>query len=210
MSKLLRMASVSLVLLGALLVQPAPGADKEKKLESKKSTMKSAAGIDFVKELGLDFDALKNLGARIDQAWSVCDPVGLSAAARDLMVAEKVAGKSAAVKAADLAKEATKMALERNRPSELKAVAMNLDDAGAKKELTDKAAATEKEIAKRKDGEKDRAILGTLSIINTTEYYVTIYVDYTSVGVIRPYSTGSVFVVDRRQTRPGDEPRGNR
>ena len=58
MTKRLQMVGVALAVLGVLLVQPALGADKEQKLESKKTPMKSAAGIDFLKELGLDFDSL--------------------------------------------------------------------------------------------------------------------------------------------------------
>lgn len=162
--------------------------------EAKGEKRTPATTIDFQNSLGLSFDSLRGLGARIEQARTAADPVGLAAAARELAVAEKTSGKSASVKSADLLKEATEMARQRNNPDELKAVALLAGDKEDRKALNDQAAKAQKELLARKNGEKKRGITGTLSVINQTRWYIRIYVNYQYVGTVRPFATGSVFV----------------
>ena len=104
---------------------------KEKKIEveSKAEKYQSAAGIDFAGSFGLSFPSLTTLGARIEQARQAADPVGLAQAANELLIAEKVSGKKAPISADDLRKQAVKMALNRQRSSELQAVALLTSDA---------------------------------------------------------------------------------
>jgi hypothetical protein len=162
--------------------------------ESRKKT--PASTIDFAGELGLGFASLKSLGPRIELARSAPDPVGLAAAAAELGVAERVAERQAALKAADLLKEAIDMARARNRPDELNAVALYAGDDSAKKDLQDRARKAGQAAASRKSGERARGITGRLYVVNNTKWYITIYVNYERVGVVNPYGAATMYVGD--------------
>jgi hypothetical protein len=181
-----------LLLWGAVASQ---AADKDgKSLEDKGKKTVSAATIDFAAELGLDFPSLKGLGLRIERAEVAPDPVGLAGAALELSVAEKTSGKKAKVKSEDLLKKAVHMAHRRNRPDELKAMALLVHDSKLSKELSQQAAKAQKELDDRKNGEKSRGIEGRLFVTNHTGYYIKVYVDSRDVGTVNPYSTATMWV----------------
>jgi hypothetical protein len=181
-----------LVLMSGTSAQAAD--EKEKKIESKGKQKVSAAVIDFAADLGLNLAALNRLGARIDQARSEPDPVGLAGAARLLGVAEKVSGKTAKIKAADLMKEAVEMAQRRDRPEELKALALMTRDPKVSKTLNDQAAKAEKVQQDLKNGEKTRGIEERLYVVNKTGYYIRVFLDYRYVGTVYPYHTATMWV----------------
>jgi hypothetical protein len=86
------------------------------------------------------------------------------------------------------------MAKRRNRPAELKALALMTRDSKAAKALAEQAAKAQKEIDDRKDGEKTRGIEGRLFVTNKTRFYVKIYVDYRLVGTVDPFSVATMYV----------------
>jgi hypothetical protein len=167
---------------------------KDEKPNGKSSVIKSkvepahrAAAIDFAAVLGLDFDSLSGLGARIDQGRKAADPVGLLNAAQELAAAEKVSGKKAALTAQKLREEAVKLAKLRGHSKELKALSLLVKDGSTAKDLdTLAASAAKREAAEAKAlaaGEKAR---GTtfLKVENYTPITATIYVNGTPVGYV--------------------------
>jgi hypothetical protein len=179
-------------------VHPLPSqaaADKEgkKALESKADTAPPAGTIDFAAALGMDLVSLRTIGGRIDQARWSCDPVALAAIAKELGAAEEASGKKAALTAEKLTKEAAELAHFRNRPSELKTVAVLIGGA-AKDELLKQATETGKEIEARKGGERSRGVEGRLYVDNHTGYFVDIFIDGENRGTVKPYHIGTVYV----------------
>ncbi|HKI38559.1 MAG TPA: hypothetical protein VKA46_42315 [Gemmataceae bacterium] len=148
-----------------------------------------AAGIDFATTFGLGFDSLKTLGVRIEQARTAADPVGLAVAATELSVAEQVSGKKTTIKADDLLEEAVQLVKLRKRPEELKAVALIAAQHTDAEALNKQARAAEKEIARRKAGEKTRGVQGTLTVINKTEFNISIYINGLLSGAVAPYDS---------------------
>jgi len=170
-------------------------ADKEKELTVKAETREMAATVNFRKEYELPFESLTTLGSRIDQLRLSNDPVGLSAAASELWVAEKVSGKKAKVTASDLQSEAVKLAKIRDRHLELQAVALRVEDKKVKEELeklADEAKKREEEELKaQKRGDKERGVLGTIRIANDTAYTIQVQVngqDFFYVNKYRNYT----------------------
>jgi hypothetical protein len=161
---------------------------KEVKKDSKGTPYKSAAAIDFAQELGLPFNTLTALGARIEQARQDGDPVGLAAAAAELSAAEKVSGKKAGLTAADLEKEAVTMARERGRSKELQAVALLLPDASADlKDAAEKAAKREQqEAAAARSGEKKRGVQGELTVYNDSSQSANVFYNGQHLGWVEP------------------------
>ena len=179
----------------ALASMTAVAADKDEKqvVETKATKSVAAASVNFGEALGLDLQGLATLGSRIDQARSAMDPVALILAAKELIVAEEISGKTASIKAADLTKEALDLAKARNRPTELKAVGA-LTGGEAKTELAALADKAEAEIKSRQGGEKTRGIEGTLFINNNTRWYIDIYINGVQRGTSYPYNSGNVYV----------------
>ena len=167
--------------------------DKKKMIETRATKVELAAAVDFGEALGLDLVSLGSLGSRIDQARMATDPVALALAAKELAVAEEISGKTASIKASDLAKEAVTLATARNRPSELKAVAA-LTGGEDKTELLALAGKAEAAIKARQDGEKPRGIEGTLYVRNNTRWYIDLYINGVKVGTSYPYNNGSIYV----------------
>jgi len=175
------------------------GKGGKKVIESKGEAKPSAVTVDFPKALGLDFPVLTGLGARIEQARDQGDPVGLAAAARELAVAEEVGGKQAAVKSADLYKEAIEMAKRRAVPQELKAVAKLAGKAADSKSLEMEAKRAEAHIAKlledRKDpNSKTRGIMGQLHVDSRVNAFIRVYVDGRYVGSMGPFGDIYPFI----------------
>jgi hypothetical protein len=190
------------LLVGFLVTAPRAQEQEGKKQGQKlseKSDMKKfivATTVDFPSQLGLSFDSLRGLGARIEQARTAADPVGLANAAAELSIAEKVSGKEATIKSSELMKAAAEMARYRNQPDELKAVAMLITDDSTKEGLKEQAAKAEKLLAERKgkEEERPRGIENELTVVNHTAYYVSIYVNFNYRGTIAPHSYDSYYV----------------
>ena len=166
---------------------------KEQKIEAKAVEAKDAASVNFAKDLGVALAGLRTLGQRIDAARAEPDPVALALAARELDAAEQVGGKKASLTSADLVKEAVGLARDRNMPDELKAVAKLVPDG---KELEEQADKTSKELDRRKQGEKPKAIVGTLTVHNHTRFYINVFVNGHNRGTVAPFSNFYVGVYD--------------
>jgi len=185
-----------LCLLTNLGLRSALADDKEKKeqnIETKSAEAKDASSVNFAKDLGLSLAGLRTLGQRIDAARAEPDPVALALAAKELEAAEQVSGKKASLTSADLVKEAVQVARDRNIPDELKAVAKLVPDS---KELEEQAEKTAKEIQRRKDGETQKAITGTLTVHNHTRWYIDVHVNGFKRGTVAPFGNFYVGVYD--------------
>jgi hypothetical protein len=171
-----RSLSVALLVLGvgaaAVLTPSVRSADdKDKKGEVIKTNAKDtplARTIDFPEALGVHVPSLLTLGGRIDLAREEANPVCLALAAKELAAAEKAGGKMAAVKAADLEKEAAEMAARRVNADEIKIVQGLVSEEKCQKLL-------EEALAKTK--ERTKGITGTCRVVNTSGRTVAIYIN---------------------------------
>jgi hypothetical protein len=156
------------------------------------------ASIAFNKELGLGFDSLETLGARIDQARKSSDPVGLANAANELTIAEKVSGKKAKLTSSELWKESIDLAELRGSSAELKAISQMLSDEAVAKKLAKQAAVAEKREDERRtaiaSGEQQKGISGYSQVVNNTNELVTVYVNGFMAGSLFPGQNGTSFV----------------
>jgi uncharacterized protein (TIGR03000 family) len=99
------------------------GKEKDRQVVTTKAEKRVAATtVNFKKELGLPFDSLGTLGARIEAARRKPDPVALAHTASELAVAEKVSEKKASVTSKLLLAESAQLAALRRQVAELKAV----------------------------------------------------------------------------------------
>ncbi|MBI3462947.1 MAG: hypothetical protein HY000_07780 [Planctomycetes bacterium] len=181
---------------------PAAAPSAEKVLATKVGTGEKccfgACAINYRKELGVPLEYLDTLGARIHQARKTPDPVELALAAESLAVAEKVAGKKAAITADDVLKDALRIAKMRNVSAELAAISQIVDEGSLKKELSEMAAAAQeqeqeaKSAAARQDA--TRELFGTLRVVNLTHECLRIYVDGQCVGVVHEGMVGHFHV----------------
>jgi len=176
---------------------------KEKAITPKGETRHLAAAINFNKELGLEFDSLKTLGTRIDQARSAPDPVGLLGAAQELAAAEKASGKHSTLTAETLTKEAVDLARLRSNSKELKAAAALVHDEKTAKDLESEASKAEKREADQakafKSGEKTRGT-DVLRVVNETPYYAYVYVNGTLVATTPPYTQADYLIFMKYDT----------
>jgi hypothetical protein len=196
---LTRWIIVSGLLLSGLMLTMAGTAappDKQVPKEEKASgkVVPLATTIDFGAALGLDFPSLKALGARIEQARSAADPVGLAGAATELAAAEKAAGKKSPIPAAELFKEAVEMAGRRDVPEELQALSFLVSDAGVKKELQRQAGEAAKRQKARAEGERPRGIRGSLTVYNNSGRTVAIFINDHYVGNVGGNNEYSFYV----------------
>ena len=181
-------------------------ADEPKKIESKLThTGVSPTSVDFRKETGLTFSGLTTLGARIAQARSAADPVGLASAARELAVAEEVSGKKAKITAKSLSDEAIRLVTLRNDSKELKAVSLLTDDAAAKEKLGKASkAAGEAEMAAKQaaaGGKVEKGIVGTLVVINQSpDECVNVYDNGRFLGTVHAGTTQAFHVHDHGES----------
>ncbi len=191
--------------LGVVLSQVAVGDDKAggkkgQTGEAKPHTGTLATTIDWGKTLGLNFPSLTTLGARIEQARSQADPVGLAAAAKELAAAETVSGKNAAITAADLLKEATELAKFRFDANELKAVALLIGDGADSLDLLGEAKKAAKFHAEqrkaRQAGETTRGIRGQVRFDSRVDAFISCYVNGRYVGSMGPVGDVFCFVGD--------------
>jgi hypothetical protein len=181
--------------LASLSLADEPKKGNGKELMDKGKQTPTALTVDFSGQLGLGYEYLRTFGARIDLARTVVDPVDLAAAAQELAAAEKVSGKQASIKAADLTKETVEAAERRNMPEELKGVAALITDEQTRKDLETRAASAEKARSARQ-GEKKRGIQGTLSVYNNTDRTVTIWVNDQYMGYVDANSETSYYIGD--------------
>ena len=100
----------------------APTGDDKQVVDSKATPRTAAASVNFRQQLGLPFPSLGTLGTRVDAARRAHDPVSLANASSELAVAEKVAGKKAAVTSSQLFKESVELAKMRRKEKELQAL----------------------------------------------------------------------------------------
>lgn len=151
----------------------------------------SGSSIDFSQELGLNYPSLVTLGARIEQFRTTSpDPVGLSAAAHELSIAENVSGKKAELTSESLLKEAVHMATVRHNSAELKAVMHYVKDEKVRDELETAAHRAGKDEKTRdeqaKAGAKTRGIYHELIVNNRSRQFVRVYYNRRFVGSLRP------------------------
>jgi regulator of replication initiation timing len=222
MSKLQRVLGLSVLLVGlvslGLADEPKKGDPDEQEIKTaKKEKGQLATGINFNKALGLSFDSLSTLGARIDQARRDGDPVALANEANELAVAEKVSGKKASLTSEELWKQAEQLAEMRRVPTELKALSLMIPEDTAREKLSKLAEAADKremEQARRvKAGERQKGITGTLKIVNKTDDVLQIYVNGFHVGWVGRFGTTEFRVGDpeggqtylRAESVDGDE-----
>jgi hypothetical protein len=197
-TKALGMALVAYV--GLLATGGLPAQEKaatEKKVESKSEKYTSAATVNFGGALGLPFESVANLGARIEAARRQADPVSLTVLGLELGAAEKVAGKKADLTSDTLLKEGVDLAKLRGNSKEMLMVAQLLKDDKAAKELTveaDKAAKRESdEAAAAKSGEAPRGAQ-YLRVHNAFHEGVQIYVDGQQVGWVQPGAHETFYI----------------
>jgi hypothetical protein len=171
-------------------------ATKESKLE--KAT--PATAVDFVGTYKLSLQSIATLGSRIEAARSAADPVTLAILARELGVAEKVAGKKADLTADALAVEAVDLAKLRNQSDELAAVALAVDADAARTELQKHSTAAKKReedaAAAAKSGERARGLQGDLIIVNLHGVPMRVYVNGQYRGTAGANSTDYFYVND--------------
>jgi hypothetical protein len=164
----------------------AKGKDKDKQVVTSRAGKRACAtAVNFKKALGLPFDSLGTLGARIEAARRKPDPVALAHLASELGVAEKVSKKKASLTSKALLGESAELARLRRQAAELKAVyavhqqiaaeetkIKDWDDAIA---LADKTAKDEADAVRRNKlpGEGPRWIL----LNNYTTQYVDLWVN---------------------------------
>lgn len=174
----------------------------ETKAESQGAKYLSAASIDFRSALGLHFNALASLGARIEQARQNADPAGLAIAAKELEVAEALApgAQKAAITAHQLMAESERLAQQRDISNELKAVAMLTGDEAARTnlmKLARQAESREKEAAAAaEEGAKPRGIWHELIVNNRSHEHIHVYYNGRELGHLEPHEHGHFFVGD--------------
>jgi hypothetical protein len=221
MSKL-RVLGLSLLLIGlaslSMADDPKKGDAGEQDIKStKKEKGQLATSINFNKALGLSFDSLSTLGARIDQARRDGDPVTLANEANELAIAEKVSGKKASLTSEELWKQAEQLAEMRRVPAELKALSLMVPEDTAKEKLSKLAEAADKremeQVRRIKAGERQKGISGTLKVINKTDDVLQIYINGFHVGWVGRFGTAEFRVGDpeggqtylRAESVDGDE-----
>lgn len=201
---LLRFAlSVCVVGLIALPLRAADDA-KPGEIHSKRSEGHKCCGaackVNFVKELGVPLNYLSSLGHEISDARSTPDPVALALLASNLAVAEKVSGKTASVKSADIQKEAVELAKMRGKSAELKALKEIVSDKTTKTELEEEVALAEKNEAKAKSDALSsvapKALIGMLTVVNHSDECLKIYVHGQYVGECHTGETQSFYAHD--------------
>ncbi|MEZ6124772.1 MAG: hypothetical protein R3C49_16610 [Planctomycetaceae bacterium] len=172
----------------------------EIKSEISKSAVSSCIGachINFRKELGSTLGFLDNIGVTIHEARKTPDPVQLALCARGLAVAEKVSGKTAAVTSEQVMAEAVKLAKLRTDSQELAAVAAlaGKDHQADLMELADVARKAEKAArAATEKGETNKALIGTLQVINHSHECLRIYMDGRYLGEAHAGTTENFHV----------------
>lgn len=158
----------------------------------------AACRVNFTKELGLSLEYLSTIGHRISQARKTPDPVDLALAAQALSVAEQVSGKKASITAEQIQKEALELAKLRGYSKELKAMALIVPE--AKADLEKLSVVAEKREAEAKaataSGESEKALFGTLTVINHSGECLNIYVSGRHVGLAHEGTTMSFRVHD--------------
>jgi hypothetical protein len=187
--------------LAPLALAEGPKGDSGKEPAKEQGTFEkyvSAATIDFSSELELAFPGLTTLGSRIETARRLGDPVGLSVAASELAVAEKVSGKKAALTAEALAREAVGLAEVRGKSRELQAVALLSGNPEAQKKLlrlAKKATREEAEDAKAiASGARPRGISSRLIVRNFSGHTYFIFVNGQEVGYVNARGNASFGV----------------
>lgn len=167
-------------------------------VESTADSRQSAAAVDFQRDLGLPFDSLLSLGARIERARTAADPVGLASAAHELRVAETVTGQQATLTSDDLFDEAVRLAKLRGRSDELRAVALLVPNEDVRQKLHRQGQAAKERERERaeaaRDGERPRAQLRHLLVHNRSSEEVRVYVDGIALGPVGSLSQGEFAV----------------
>ena len=179
------------------------GTDKvvHSKIADAKSTCGSACQVNFAKELGVSLDYLGTIGHRISVARKAADPVDLALLAQSLSVAEQVSGKKASITAEQIRKEALELAKLRGYSAELAAIALVIPEAKADLEkLT--VIAKKREAEGKKQTESDevqKALLGTLTVINHSGECLRIFVSGRYVGTAHEGTTSYFRVHDHNE-----------
>lgn len=172
----------------------------EKKENSKPVEYQPANCVNFGKELGLPFQSLTTLGARIEQARQTPDPLCLALCAKELQVAENCCGKSAPITSRELTEHAVELAKMRQVPAELKAIAQLVDSKQTRQELQKLTQAAQKrqeeQIADAKKGAQPRSIYGQLIVNSNCNTYIDIHYNGRHLGQVPPYGYRRFYVDD--------------
>jgi hypothetical protein len=174
----------------------------EIRMESRPEKRETATSVDFNAALGLQFQSLTGLGARIEQALQAADPVGLANAAHELSVAEQVSGKEASITSAQLLERAVELARLRLIESEIKAVAAIVTDADTRQDLEaarKQAAQRAEELANALESEEAARTVPapTLTVYNYCYTSLDVYFNGIYLGVVFPRSYFTFNVGDQ-------------
>ena len=159
-----------------------------------------ATSIDFAAEFGIDSEAVRALGGRIDLAYRGPDPIGLAMAARELQAMETATQIKAGITAEHLFKHAVHVAETRYDALEMKVVASLIDDADASRSLAKAAVLSQKYAdereAKANDGELERGITNDLHVDNHSCQTVTVYYKGRMRGTVGPHCHHTFHICD--------------
>lgn len=170
------------------------------KIADARPTCGAACAVNFSQQLGVPLEYLGSIGHRISQARRAPDPVDLALAAQALAVAEKVAGKKAAITAEQVQAESLELAKMRGVSSELAALALILPDQAIQQDLQKQLTLARKRDQEAQESSKsdevDKELFGTLTVTNHTAECLRIYVGGRYVGTVHAGYTGNYHVHD--------------
>lgn len=141
--------------------------------------------VDFEGELGVSSASLENLGERIDEARNTSNPIELATLSVLLAAVEKTSQKKAKLDSAALRKESAAIAELRREPTEMRTVA-KLIGGEESTELDSLAESIEEEASE--EGATEKAINGTLRVVNKYCKKINVFVNGYLVGWVGPHS----------------------
>ena len=172
------------------------------KIADGKKSCGAACQVNFAKELGVPLDYLGSIGHRISLARKIPDPVELALTAQALSVAERVSGKKASITSDQVHAEALELAKMRGISMELSAIALVFPE--GKQDLEKLAiVAKKREVENAKDidnGAKEKALFGTLYVINHSSECLRVFVSGRFVGEVHMGQSASFHVHDHNAT----------
>ncbi len=168
--------------------------------KERQKTCGAACTVNFAKEIGVPLDYLSSIGHRISQARKGPDPVELALCSQALAVAEKVSGKQASITAEKVLAEAVDLAKLRGFSHELSAVALLVDNAEVKSDLSKQLTLAKKREeegrAAAQTGESAKQLFGRLTVINQSDECLNIYVSGVYAGEVHAGQSAAFHVHD--------------
>jgi len=185
--------------------KPDPADNDKESFTTKATTRTPATAVNFNKSLGLPFDSLRTLGARIEAARRKPDPVALAHQASELAVAEKVSKKTATLTSKALLQESAELAASRKQAAELQAVYQvalqnqveehNIAILKEQIAMAQQIAKQDKDYlnSKEEPTNKPRQVV----VNNYTEQYVDVYINGNYMTQLNPGSS-QTFTINQR------------